>query len=148
MGAEDQGNICDNSPKFRQPRGGLGGVGATLARFVKGDRSPASKLIGILAYSFCSSTMLVVNKITVGHMHVPTAVRCAGRVRAWRGRKRRQERAFGACGSKAAQSSATRVWLRRRGALRGALAGGRVGGRVVTAPGRAIWRAGQKQARS
>ena len=37
---------------------------------------PTGVIFSILAYSFCSSTMLVVNKVAVGHLRVPTAVRC------------------------------------------------------------------------
>ena len=37
---------------------------------------PRGVIFSILAYSFCSSTMLVVNKVAVGHLRVPTAVRC------------------------------------------------------------------------
>ncbi len=48
---------------------------AGFSTYLHGDRSPAGVLFSILAYSFCSSTMLVVNKVVVSHVRVPTAVR-------------------------------------------------------------------------
>ncbi len=48
---------------------------AGFSTYLHGDRSPAGVLFSILAYSFSSSTMLVVNKVVVGHLRVPTAVR-------------------------------------------------------------------------
>ena len=48
---------------------------AGLSTYLHGDRSPAGVLFSILAYSFCSSTMLVVNKVVINHVRVPTAVR-------------------------------------------------------------------------
>ena len=42
-----------------------------LASAAKGE-----KVAAIIAYSFCSATMLVVNKIAVQELPVPTLVRC------------------------------------------------------------------------
>jgi hypothetical protein len=114
-GAGDYPDFPDpsDSPKTRPPRVPHGGVGSTLARFAQGDRGAASKALGILTYSACSSSMLVVNKIAVGHLPVPTALRCgagsAHRVACGgeRGRRRRPLRARGADARGAAARGAT-----------------------------------------
>lgn len=68
--AQVSGSSRTRAPRLPHVR--LSGFSST---YLRGDRSPAGVLFSIMAYSFCSSTMLVVNKVVVSHVRVPTAVR-------------------------------------------------------------------------
>ena len=49
----------------------------TETRGNKEDASLSRKMVSIVSYSLCSSTMLVINKLAVHYFPVPNLVRCA-----------------------------------------------------------------------